>query len=157
MKTIALAAGREYIKLCVPLLAVFLFTSCSNNAQQQAKNSVADPAKIEKNKQIAQTNAAIEVTQAAQKLEKQGRDMEALRQAVDAESARQCHTVMEDRQEQVKNLEAKVSDFPNNFKTRLIPIINDLNVCVSCSKTAMTSCVKTRASLNEAISEMFPK
>ena len=90
-----------------------------------------------------------------QKLEQQGRDMDALRQWSDAESQRQCGVAMENRQRQVKDLEVLVKSFPNPFNSNLTAIIGDLNVCVSCSKAAAASCVKTRASLNQAIKEIY--
>ena len=146
------------MKLYVLLPAVLFLISCSGGAPpQQPGKATKEIANTEKNKQIALRNEVIETTQAAQKLEKQGRDMESFRQAIDAESARQCRSVMEERQRQAKELEAKVNNFPNPFNSYLTPIIADLNACVSCSKTAMTSCVKTRAELNKAIEEMFPK
>lgn len=141
------------MKLAVLILTIFLFISCSGN--RPADNAVADNPKTEKNKRIALSNEITEATQAAQKLEKQGRDMESFRQWSDAESRRQCSTVMEDRQRQVKVLEDKIKSFPNPFNASLTPIITDLNACVSCSKTAMTSCVKTRASINKAIDEIY--
>lgn len=145
------------MKLYFLFLAAFLCISCSGIASPQPANKPSPQiANTEKNKQIAQRNEVILVTQAAQKLENQGRDMDAMRQAVDAESARQCGNAMRERQRQVTELETKVNNFPDSFKSYLTPIIADLNVCVSCSKTATATCIKTRAELNKAIGEMFP-
>jgi len=157
MKTVALSSAKNYRKLCLFPVILFLFVACAPVNQPPSKKAPTDPALIEKNKQIALKNEVTLVTQAVQKLEQQGRDMEAIRQAPDAESRRQCGTAMEYRHQQVKDLETKVNGFPNPFNSTLTPIIADLNVCVSCSKTALPSCKKTRAALNEAISEIFNK
>lgn len=157
MKTIALSSARIYGKLCILPVILFLFSACASVNQPQSRKAPPDPALIEKNKQIALKNEVTLVTQAVQKLEQQGRDMEAIRQAPDAESRRQCGVAMEYRQKQVKDLETKVNGFPNPFNSTLTPIVADLNVCVSCARSALPSCKKTRAALNEAISEIFFK
>lgn len=158
MKLISLSKAKSYQKLFVFLSAIFLFSSCAAVSNQpQSKKAPPDPALIEKNKEIALRNEVTLVTQEAQKLEQQGRDMEAIRQAPDAESKRQCNVATEYRQQQVKDLDNKVKSFPNPFNATLTPIISDLNVCVSCSKTALPSCIKTRAALNSAIGEIYKK
>lgn len=158
MKLISLYNAKSYRKLCLFPAAIFLFASCAAVSNEpQSKKAPPDPALIEKNKEIALRNEVTLVTQAAQKLEQQGRDMEAIRQAPDAESKRQCSNAMEYRQQQVKDLDNKVKSFPNPFNATLTPIIADLNVCVSCSKTALPSCIKTRAALNSAIGDIFKK
>lgn len=142
------------MKIYIAALTIFLFVSCSSSAPTN-NNAVKDPAKIEKNKQTAVLNEVTETTQAAQKLEKQGRDMEALRQWSDAESRRQCGAAMDERQKQVKDLADKIKNFPPPLGASLTSFIDDLNQCVSCSKTAMPSCVKARASINKTIGEIY--
>jgi hypothetical protein len=157
MKIVSPSSAKKYWKVLISPAAIFLFAACASVSQPQVKKAPPDPALIEKNKQIALKNEVTLVTQAVQKLEQQGRDMEAIRQAPDAESRRQCGVAMEYRQQQIKELETKVSGFPNPFNATLTPIIADLNVCVSCARTALPNCKKTRAALNEAIGEIFSK
>ena len=148
----------ESIKLClaksVAIFLVFLSASCS--AESQAGKKV-DEEKKARNKQTALKNEAVEITRLAQKLEQQGRAMELFRQAGNEENMRECRSSMEDAQKQVSDLDARIKTLPERYVNRLIPIIADLNECVSCSKKAMTSCVKARSTTNEAIKEMFPQ
>ena len=157
------------MKSCILIIFTsFLFAACSNSDGGDAgasNNKIAtgggNVGKAElskKNKQIALKNEVTKATEAAQMLEKQGRQMESYRLASDAESARQCKAVEEDLQRQTKDLEAKIKSFPEPYISSLAPITGDLNVCVSCSKrTAMASCVKARASVNNAIKEIFAR
>ena len=116
-----------------------------------------DNTKIEKNKQTALLNEVSELTRAAQGLERQGRDMDSYRLSSGAESQRTCNVLMEDRQREVNDLEARIKNLPDTYGIRLAPIIPDLNQCVSCSKKAMSSCVKIRAAVNGLIKELYPQ
>lgn len=156
MKIIFLICRKSYLKLYLPALTTFLFIGCSAAPPPPSENAAAGSIKSEKNRQIALSNEITEFTQAAQKLERQGRDMESFRQWTDAESQRQCKVAMEDRQQQIKALEEKIKKFPDPFGAYLAPIIPDLNECVTCSKKAAASCVKARSSINDAIEKMYP-
>lgn len=141
------------MRICFLLTVIFL-NGCGQSAPPEnvaAKNkqTVAERGKI------ATLNEVTQITQAIQKLEKQGRDVENLRQAADAESRRQCNIAMEDRQRQTNELDARAQQLASPFNAQLSPIIADLNVCVSCAKNAMESCVKTRAAVNQAIKEIY--
>lgn len=111
---------------------------------------------IAKNQETAARNEASLVTQAAQKLEKDGRALETYRRAGNAASRRECDLLAADQQKQVQTLADRIAKLPESNQTLLAPIIGDLNECVSCAKTAMESCVKARASINKAIKQMFP-
>jgi len=126
--------------------------ACSS---KPAVNAV-DENKKARNKQIAVTNEVKQLTTLAQKLEKQGRGMEIYRQAGNAENERECNFSMEDGQKQIKDFEARVNNLPDNFKTQLVLLTADLNACVACEKKALESCIKARASINQAIKEIFP-
>jgi len=146
------------MKLYTTLLIILVITSCSQNQHPPAnKPAIVDNAKIEKNKQTAILNEVSELTRAAQRLDRQGRDMDSYRLASGAESQRTCSALMEDRQREVNDLEAKIKNVPDTYSTRLTPIIPDLNECVSCSKKAMSNCVKTRAAVNALIKELYPQ
>ncbi len=144
----------KFIKLFTAFLLAFFFISCSN--VQQPNKSVADEAKIEKNKQIAVLNEVSEITRTAQSLEHLGRDMNSYRLAPDAESRRTCSKLMADRQREITDLETKIKKLPVEYGDRLASILPDLNQCVDCSTKAMESCVKSRASINKTIKEIFP-
>lgn len=153
------------MKLCVLIIFTLLLSAACSNAvgdnapstnNKAANGNVGKAELSEKNKQIALKNEVVKATEAAQMLEKQGRQMESYRLGADAESARQCKVVAEDLQRQTTDWEAKVKSFPESFGTHLTPVTSDLKACVSCSKTAaMPACVRARASLNKAIKEIF--
>ena len=144
------------MKLYITFLIILVFTCCSHNPPVN-KPVVVDNAKIDKNKQTALLNQVSELTRVAQRLERQGRNMDSYRLASGAESLRTCNVLMEDRRREVDDLEAKIKNLPASFSIRLTPIIPDLNECVSCSKKAMGSCVKTRAIINMLIKELYPQ
>lgn len=141
------------MKLCILLFTSFLLTACA--AKQPAVNA-ADESRKAKNKQVAVINEVTQLTTLAQKLEKQGRGMEIYRQANNAENWRECRIAMEDGQKQIQDFEARVNLVPDNYKTQLLPLKNDLDGCVSCEKKALESCVKARAAINQAIKEIYP-
>lgn len=142
------------MKIYIPILTIFLFVSCSG--KPEANNAAAENRQA-KNKQIAVTNEVSALTRLAQNLEKQGRGMEIYRQANNAENKRECNAAMEDGQKQIQDFEARTNNLPDNFKTQLTPILADLKECVSCSKNAMDACVKSRATINKVIKELFPQ
>jgi hypothetical protein len=94
--------------------------------------------------------------QDAQKVEKLGRNMNSYRLGTDAESKRICNVVSEENRAGIADLETRIKNLPDNYKEQLYPIIIDLNECVSCSKKAVDSCVKARASINKMIKEVYP-
>ncbi len=141
------------MKLYVLVLTIFFFISCSDN--RQANNALNENIKV-KNKEIAAANEVSSITREAQKLEKQGRDMEIFRQRDNPENVRECNAAMEERQKETKDLEARIKNLPENYNNLLMPLLADLNECVSCSKKAKDSCVKSRASINEVIKKFYP-
>jgi hypothetical protein len=144
----------KIIKLSVVLSALF-FISCSA-ASQPSKLVTIDPAKIEKNKQTALLNEVGETVRDAQSIEKLGRNMDSYRLAGDAASKQTCNNVMADNQQDLAKLETRIKNLPGNYKDQLTALIPDLNECISCSKKAMPSCVKARASINQIIKEIYP-
>ncbi len=140
------------MKLCILLIAVF-FAACSGDS---AANTAATENKRAKNKEIAAKNEVTEITRAFQKLEQKGRDMEMFRRANNAANDRECSAAAESAQKQTIDLEARIKNLPENYNVRLLPIINDLNECASCSNNAAESCKNARASINQVIKEIFP-
>ncbi len=143
------------MKLSISILfTATLFISCANQPRAD-KTGAATVANTEKNKQIAFKNEVTEITRVAQKIEQQGRAMDSYRALPGAEGARQCASVMDDQRKQTANLEARVKNLPENYNARLTPIIGELNDCVSCGKQAIDGCKKARASINQAIKEIY--
>jgi division protein CdvB (Snf7/Vps24/ESCRT-III family) len=143
------------MKLCISILfAAFLFVSCAVQPQAN-KPGAANVANTEKNRQIALKNEVTEITRIAQKIEQQGRAMDSYRALPGADGARQCAAVMDDLRKQTADLEARIKNLPENYNARLAPIIGELNDCVACAKQAIEACKKARASINQAIKEIY--
>jgi hypothetical protein len=143
------------IKIFTAILFTFFFAACST-APQVDKPAAQNKAIIEKNKQINLLNDVGKILRDAQSAEKLGRNMNSYRLGTDAESRRICNVVSEENRAGVVELEARIANLPDNYKEQLFPIITDLNDCVSCSKKAVDSCVKARASINKMIKEVYP-
>ncbi len=137
------------------LLAAFVFISCSDKPQANKSGAAATIANTEKNRQVALKNEVTEITRLVQKIERQGRAMDSYRVLPGAEGARQCAAIMNDQQKQTADLEARIKNLPENYNARLTPIIGELNDCVSCAKNAIDGCKKARASINQAIKEIY--
>ena len=143
------------VKLTITILFAFFFIACST-VPPADKPAAANKAIIEKNKQIALLNEVGKIVRDAQSVEKLGRNMNSYRLGFDAESKRICNVVSEENRGGVVDLETRIKNLPDNYKDQLFPIIPDLNECVSCSKKAVDSCVKARASINKMIKELYP-
>ena len=142
------------MKLHILILAAFLFLSCA--AEPPTNNVVVNEQTRAKNKLTAVKNEVTEITRVAQKIEQYGRDLEPYRETSDAESARQCNLIVEDRRKQIVDLETRVNNLPDDYKARLMPIVSDLNECVTCQRKALNGCKKARASINQLIKEIYP-
>lgn len=143
------------MKLSITISAALFCIACAA-APKADKPKVADSAIAEKNKQIAVLNEVGAITRDAQATEKVGRNMKSYRIFFDAASRRECNLVMEHNQRDVADLEARINKLTDDYKTRLTPLIPDLNECVSCSKNAVDACVRARASINQIIKEIYP-
>ena len=142
-------------KIFITILFTFFFIACSA-APKVDKSAAQNKAIIEKNKQINLLNDVGKILRDAQAAEKLGRNMDSYRLGTDAESKRICNVVSEENRTGVVDLETRTKNLPDNYKEQLSPIIADLNECVSCSKKAVDSCIKARASINKMIKEVYP-
>jgi division protein CdvB (Snf7/Vps24/ESCRT-III family) len=143
------------MKFCISiLLTVLLFVSCAVQPQAN-KPGAPTVANTEKNRQIALKNEVTEITRVAQKIEQQGRAMDSYRALPSAEGTRQCAAVMDDQLKQTESLAARIKNLPENYNAQLTPIIGELNACVGCAKQAIEACKKARASINQAIKEIY--
>ncbi len=145
----------KIVKLSIIKLFALFFIACSA-APPANKPAIPNGAIIEKNKQTALLNEVSETVRDAQSIEKLGRNMDSYRLALDAESRRVCNVVMEGNQREIIDFEARIKNLPGGYKDQLAEIIPDLNECVSCSKKAIDSCIKARASINKMIKEIYP-
>jgi hypothetical protein len=141
------------MKARILILTIFLFISC---AKKPPVDSAANERIREKNKEVAAKNAVTEITRLAQKLEQNGRDMQSYREASGAESDRQCNLILEERRKDLIDLETRINKLPENYKSKWTPILNELNECVSCAKKGLGDCKRARASINQAIKELYP-
>jgi len=64
---------------------------------------------------------------------------------------------MEDGRRDLTEIENKINSLPETYIAQLMPIIGELNECISCSKKAMDGCKKARASINDSIKQIFPQ
>ncbi len=95
------------MKAYILILSLFLSAACAG--KPPVENAVNEQTR-EKNKQTAAKNETIEITRLAQTLELQGRDMQPYREAFDAESARQCNLILEERRKGITDLETRVKN-----------------------------------------------
>ena len=144
------------MKFRISLTLIFFFISCSSKPQSNQSTAEAN-AIIEKNKQTAVLNEISAVTRTAQRLERQGREMDSYRRAPDAERQQICSKLMEDGRRDLTEIENKIKGLPETYIAQLTPIIGELNECISCSKKAMDNCKKARASINDSIKQIFPQ
>lgn len=146
------------MKLYISLLFTFAFflLACADQPKSN-KSSAEVNAIIEKNKQTSLLNEISAITRTAQRLEGYGREMDSYRRAPDAERQRTCNQLMIDGKRDLAEMEIKINNLPENYKVQLTSITSDLNECVSCSKKAMESCKKARASINDYIKQTFPQ
>jgi len=141
------------MKLYILILLSIFFVSCAT--KPPIDNAVNENVK-EKNKETAVKNEVIKITRFAQAIEQQGRDLQSYREAFDAESSRQCNQIVEEIRKQTADLEIRMNNLSENYKKRLLPIVGELNECVSCAKKSLDDCKKARASINQAIKELYP-
>ncbi len=137
------------------LMPIFLFLMACGGGKPPVNQDKAANIKV-KNEQLALSNEVSTVTRTTQKLEKVGRGLETYRNSAKPEALRECNLMAEDNRREIADLDVKIQNFPDQYKILLAPIIPDLNQCVACTKTASDSCVKTRASINKAIKELYP-
>ncbi len=145
------------MKFYISIIAILLFLSCSENKPQNDEQAAKNEEIKAKNKQTAAVNEATQITQTAQKLEKEGRGMDIYRKSSKPESQRECNAVMETEQKQISELDERIKKLPKPFNAQLAPITADLTACVSCAKNAVESCVKSRATINSIIKQLFPR
>lgn len=141
------------MKLYILILSFIFFASCA--VKPPIDNAVNENVR-EKNKQTAVKNEVTKITRLAQAIEQQGRDLQLYREASDAESSRQCKQIVEETRKQTVDLEIRINNLPENYKKGLLPIVGELNECVSCAKKSLDDCKKARASINQAIKEIYP-
>lgn len=144
------------MKFYISILSLFIFISCSENAPQNDEQAAKNEQIKAKNRRTAAVNEASQITQTAQKLEKEGRGMDIYRKSAKPESQRECRAIMETEQKQISDLDERIKKLPEPFNAQLTAITADLNACVSCAKNAVESCIKSRAAINGAIKQLFP-
>jgi hypothetical protein len=141
------------MKAYILILPLFFCVSC---ADKPPVNSAVNEKTREKNKQVVVKNEVTEVTRFAQKIEQHGRDLQSYREASGAESARQCNQIVEERRADITDLETRINNLPENYKNKWKLIVAELNECVSCAKKTLNDCKTARASINQAIKELYP-
>ena len=141
------------MKFYISILASILFVSCAN--PPPVDNTAKENLK-EKNKETAAKNEIIKIINLAQQIEMQGRGLRLFREYPKAESMRQCNLIVEEKRKQTADLETRIKDLTENDINKLMPIIGELNDCLSCAKDTLDNCKKARASINQAIKETYP-
>src|SRR5206468_485300 len=89
-------------------------------------------------------------------LEQQGRGMEALRRGYpnDLDKVRQCGEQMRARQPQARALRERAEGQPQPYSMYLDSAATELVLCVSCARSALENCDRTRSALDNASREM---
>lgn len=146
----------KIVKIFITILFALFFIACSKTSPVDEATVANKKAIIEKNKQTDLLNDVGKILRDAQSVEKLGRNMNSYRIGLDAESGRICNTVSEENRRGITDLETRINNLPDSYKDQIFPIVTDLNECVSCSKKAVESCVKARASVNKMIKEIYP-
>jgi hypothetical protein len=142
------------MKLYISIFLIIFITSCSGS--QTSENPAPQNAAIRaKNQRTAMMNEITDITQTAQRIEKEGREMDFFRKIDNEENMNQCRLYMEERQKEISTLEARIEKIPGAYSRHLTPVIADLNSCVSCAKTAVGGCINARATINKAIAEIY--
>lgn len=144
------------MKLCLSVLSVALFLAACSGSKPPVDNAAVENRKAQ-NKEIAVKNEVSDLTRLAQKIERQGREMEIYRRGKDPKNITECAAAMEDGQKQIADFETRTKNLPENLRNQLTPILADIGECISCGKESVNHCVKTRAAINNAIKELFPK
>lgn len=135
------------------ILASILFVSCANSPP--VDNTAKENLKA-KNKETSAKNEITKIVTIAQQIELQGRDLRLFRESPNAESMRQCNVIVEEKRQQTADLETRIKNLTENDINKLMPIIGELNDCLSCTKDTLNACKKARQSINQAIKETYP-
>ena len=141
------------MKFYILILASILFVSCANPLP--IDNTAKENLK-EKNKETIAKNEITKIITLAQQIELQGRDLRLFRESPNAESIRQCNLIVEEKRKQTADLETRIKNLTENDTNKLMPIIGELNDCLSCTKDTLNTCKKARESINQAIKETYP-
>lgn len=142
------------MRLLIFLLTLSFLFACS---QTPKTNTNSNTNLAEKNKQTALRNDLVRLVQEAQKLEQEGRTLDIYRTMPSVANTEACLKAVGERSVRLEDFQKKSESLPDNYKTKLLPIYDDLNKCISCEKTALENCKKARANINEAIKEFFPQ
>lgn len=135
------------------ILASIIFVSC---ASPPIIDNTAKESLKEKNKETAAKNEITKIINLAQQIELQGRDLRLFRESPNAESRRQCNLIVEEKRQQTADIETRIKNLTENDIIKLMPIIGELNDCLSCTKDTLNACKKARESINQAIKENYP-
>ena len=141
------------MKFYILILTIIFFVSC---AEKPPVNNAANEQIKEKNKLIAAKNEVTALTGLAQRLEQQGRDLQAYRESSGAESLRQCNAILEERRKELADLETRVNNLPEIYKNKFVPVVSEIGECLSCAKKGLDDCKRARASVNALIKELYP-
>ena len=145
------------MKFILTLLTTMLFLiSCSQPASDNA-NENAKARLAEKNRETAARNEMVRMLETTQKLEQEGREMEIYRQYSSPINTAACAKVLAEKRVKMQEFQQKLEAMPENYKRKLVSIYEDLTKCVACDKTAIESCKKARANINQVIKEVFPQ
>lgn len=113
----------------------------------------ADAGAVEKSLQ-ASLKEARDILQALRRMERQGREMEALR-GDDPEKLRRCGDLMRERQAAAKALGTRAEALPRErYAILLAAAAGELHLCVSCMTRATSQCDIAAGSLRDAEKEL---
>jgi len=140
------------MRLILLLLVPLLLISCDPPPKPQNNANIA-----EKNKETALKNEVTRIIELAQKIEKDGRNLDIYRYSDLPGDKKACLESVAKKTSRLEDFKTRVEKLPDDFRGKLSPIYTDLDKCLACVDKAVESCKKARGAINEVIREIYPK
>lgn len=133
------------------LLTLFLLIFAVSCQQQSKTTSQVNNKNTETiSKELSPRDEFLELLTEAKRLEALGRSVENLRKSSDEADLRQCGNVLSPNKQAAKELKERSQKLPPIYSTHLLSAAVDLELCITCSPTAIQRCDQAKKSIQEA-------